>query len=95
MGHVMRQGRGLALGRKVHLARHRTHPREKLCLARARPYLPTLPRISWKVTPSNVARVTESQNGFDPDLGRTSTSSEPGCALDIYDEGCPQRHRIQ
>jgi hypothetical protein len=44
-GHVIRQGRGPALRRKLRLARHRAHPRDKLCLARTQPRLPA-PRES-------------------------------------------------
>jgi hypothetical protein len=59
-GHVIRQGRELALGRKLppdaELALRR-----KLRLARARPGLSApAPRIPRKVTPSTVAHVVES-----------------------------------
>jgi hypothetical protein len=46
-------------------------------------------RIPQEATPSSVAHVFESQNGFGHDLGRTSTSPESGSDIDIHNGGRP------
>jgi hypothetical protein len=60
---------------------------QKLRLARARSGLPAPPRVLQEATPSTVAYVFESQNGFGRNLGQTSGSPKPGSDLDIHNGG--------
>jgi hypothetical protein len=46
-------------------------------------------RIPQEATPSSMAHVFESQNGFGHDLGQTSASSESAPDIDIHNGGRP------
>jgi hypothetical protein len=80
---------GLALGRKLCLARSRSQPRDKLCLVRARPRPPSPvnPAVGHSFSCSPHDR--KPQRRLDHDLKKTSTSPERGFDLGNTDERTP------